>query len=89
MSLAFALRAKAPRYLGCAKNIIDTVKQRGLGGFPHERLLNPVGAGHFISWIPLNDFSVKVCTILKKLLREYPVKTGRNWVVLRYFYPSD
>ncbi|WP_420758186.1 hypothetical protein [Nostoc sp. CALU 546] len=37
----------------------------------------------------ISDFSVKGCTSLKKLLREYPGKMGRNWVVLRYFYPSD
>lgn len=37
----------------------------------------------------ISDFSVKVCASLNKLLREYPGKMGRNWVVLRYFYPSD
>lgn len=31
-AVAFALRAKAPRYLGCAKNIIDTVRQRAEEG---------------------------------------------------------
>nr|ADO19303.1 hypothetical protein Nfla_9501 [Nostoc flagelliforme str. Sunitezuoqi] len=33
-AVAFALRAKAPRYIGCAKNIIDTVQQRAERGFP-------------------------------------------------------
>ncbi|MBD2249017.1 hypothetical protein [Nostoc sp. FACHB-888] len=36
-----------------------------------------------------SGFSGKLCVSIKKLLREYPDEMGKNWVVLRYFYPSD